>query len=617
IPAGKTLTIPSDTSLTIPEERTLTIPKNAALTNSGGTLTNSGKIYVDGTFTGTADNTYYPLTLVKAAAAGDISEHNDKTYGKTGSDIALTPDTPSTGQEFKQWVVSGVDVTVDENNKFTMPSAAITVSAQFGPATYRIIYEGKNTIENAGALPQTHTYGTATAIPNLTRTGYSFQGWKVNNGETPVKNLTLGATDYTAMITLTPVWTVNQYTISYGGMEGAEYGEYHPAIHTYDTATTISNPTRTGYSFQGWKVNDGETPVKDLTLGATDYTEGISLTAVWTVNQYNIAYEGMEGAEYGEYHPAIHTYDTATTISDPARIGHTFQGWMVNGGETPVKDLTLDGKGYTDNITLTAVWTVDTYTVTLNLNGGTVNSGNVAEYTYGVGAVLPTQVTRINYFFMGWYDNEALTGDPVTAIGTDETGEREYWARWIYVPSQSGWKELEPGSSYYQNGLKVKGLQEIDGKTYYFDEKGYLQAGWVELDGGWYYFDSDLQTGWVKVDGCWYFFDPDTGVMAENSWVLSKGVWYYLGEGGAMLQSRWLLWNDAWYYLGTDGTMLQSRWLQWNGAWYYLGTDGIMLANRWLQWNGAWYYLGTDGVMLTNAVTPDGYKVDASGVWVK
>ncbi len=79
---------------------------------------------------------------------------------------------------------------------------------------------------------------------------------------------------------------------------------------------------------------------------------------------------------------------------------------------------------------LTVQWTAPTYTVTLHANGGTINSGNVTGYTYGVGATLPTDVTRTGYTFKGWYDNEGLTGSPVTAIGGTETGNKEYWAKW-------------------------------------------------------------------------------------------------------------------------------------------------------------------------------------------
>ena len=85
-----------------------------------------------------------------------------------------------------------------------------------------------------------------------------------------------------------------------------------------------------------------------------------------------------------------------------------------------------------DVTALTVQWTAPTYTVTLNTNGGTINSGNVTGYTYGVGATLPTadDMTYTGHTFKGWYDNESLTGSPVMAIGGTETGNKEYWAKW-------------------------------------------------------------------------------------------------------------------------------------------------------------------------------------------
>lgn len=74
-----------------------------------------------------------------------------------------------------------------------------------------------------------------------------------------------------------------------------------------------------------------------------------------------------------------------------------------------------------------------TYTVTLNVEGGTIADGkNVTGYTYGEGVALPSadDVTYDGYTFKGWYAGEDLTGSPVTAIGDTETGDREYWAKW-------------------------------------------------------------------------------------------------------------------------------------------------------------------------------------------
>lgn len=109
-------------------------------------------------------------------------------------------------------------------------------------------------------------------------------------------------------------------------------------------------------------------------------------------------------------------------------------------GNTGSYFMWLDGNGNSyepgdsvpaDVTELTVQWTAPTYAVTLNTNGGTIADGkDVTGYTYGVGATLPTDVTRTGYTFKGWYDNEGLTGDPVTAIGNTETGNKEYWAKW-------------------------------------------------------------------------------------------------------------------------------------------------------------------------------------------
>ena len=109
-------------------------------------------------------------------------------------------------------------------------------------------------------------------------------------------------------------------------------------------------------------------------------------------------------------------------------------------GNTGSYFMWLDGNGNSyepgssvpaDVTELTVQWTAPTYTVTLHANGGTIADGkDVTGYTYGVGATLPTDVTRTGYTFKGWYDNENLTGSPVTAISNTETGNKEYWAKW-------------------------------------------------------------------------------------------------------------------------------------------------------------------------------------------
>ena len=143
----------------------------------------------------------------------------------------------------------------------------------------------------------------------------------------------------------------------------------------------------------------------------------------------------LGGGKLGGSSDAIHIIvKTGSTFTAPAsdglnrpdgNTGSYFMWLDVNGnsyapGDSVPADVTA----------LTVQWTAPTYAVTLHTNDGTINNGNVAEYTYGVGATLPTDVTRTGYTFKGWYDNESLTGSSVTAIGDTETGNKEYWAKW-------------------------------------------------------------------------------------------------------------------------------------------------------------------------------------------
>ena len=180
--------------------------------------------------------------------------------------------------------------------------------------------------------------------------------------------------------------------------------------------------------------------------------------------------------------------------------GSTFTAPMSGGltrpdGDTGSYFMWLDGNGNSyepgdsvpaDVTTLTVQWTVPTYAVTLHPNGGTINSGNVTEYTYGVGATLPTDVTRTGYTFKGWYDNENLTGNPVTAISSTETGNKEYWAKWeantYTVTFDPNGGSVDPVAATTDSSGKLSSLPTpTHGGNYRFD--------------GWY----TAQTGGIKV----------------------------------------------------------------------------------------------------------------------
>ncbi|WP_293966529.1 hypothetical protein [uncultured Eubacterium sp.] len=120
-------TVKPSTDFEIPSDYSLDIPEGTTLNASDINVTNNGTIYVNGSFVGTADNIYYPLTVVNASANGDLTDYNSKTYGKAGGTVTLTGTDVPVGQAVSGWTASDSGVTV-ENNSFTMPAKALTVS---------------------------------------------------------------------------------------------------------------------------------------------------------------------------------------------------------------------------------------------------------------------------------------------------------------------------------------------------------------------------------------------------------------------------------------------------------------------------------------------------------
>ena len=199
----------------------------------------------------------------------------------------------------------------------------------------------------------------------------------------------------------------------------------------------------------------------------------------------------LGGGKLGGSSDAIHIIvKTGSEFTAPASDGMTrpagdtgsFFMWLGSNGKLYAPGVSVPA----DVTTLTVQWTAPTYAVTLHANGGTINSGNVTEYTYGVGATLPTDVTRTGYTFKGWYDNENLTGSPVTAISNTETGNKEYWAKWeantYTVTFDPNGGSVDPVAATTDSSGKLSSLPiPTHGGNYRFD--------------GWY----TAQTGGIKV----------------------------------------------------------------------------------------------------------------------
>ena len=152
-------------------------------------------------------------------------------------------------------------------------------------------------------------------------------------------------------------------------------------------------------------------------------------------------------------------------------------------------------------------------------------------------------------------------------------------------------------------------------QNWYYQKQGQLvKDAWIKDQGNWYFMDDKgvmFNQTWLHQGGSWYAF-KSSGAMISADWLYDNGSWYYLKDSGSMA-TGWLKDGGTWYYLKDSGSMA-TGWVKDNGSWYYLKDSGAM-ATGWIKDNGKWYYLASSGNMLSNTRTPDGYYVDANGVW--
>ena len=155
-----------------------------------------------------------------------------------------------------------------------------------------------------------------------------------------------------------------------------------PQIRANTPADQPADPTKEGYTFIGWYKGESEWNFE------TPVTADLTLTAKWQINRYTITFDTAGGSEV----PSI-TQDYGTAITPPAaptRTGYTFAGWDR---ESPT---TMPA----ENITLTARWTVNQYTITFKPENG--GQDIVIKQDYGTAITAPANPTKTGYTFAGW-----------------------------------------------------------------------------------------------------------------------------------------------------------------------------------------------------------------------
>ena len=156
-------------------------------------------------------------------------------------------------------------------------------------------------------------------------------------------------------------------------------------------AARPADPTKEGHTFTGWYKGEEKWNFADAV------TEALTLTAKWTANRYTITFDTAGGSEIA---PITQDYGTAVTAPEnPTKTGYTFAGW----------DREIPTTMPAGDMTITARWTVNRYTITFKPENG--GEDIIITQDYGTAITAPANPTRTGYTFAGW-DREIPTTMP-------------------------------------------------------------------------------------------------------------------------------------------------------------------------------------------------------------
>ena len=340
------------------------------------------------------------------------------------------PTPERTGYTFTGWYTSSTGGTQVTAETTVTATSDHTLYAHWTANEYTVSFDpnGGSVDPASKAVTYDSSYGT---LPTPERTGYSFQGWyTAAEGGSKISSGTIVVT--TSDHTLYAQWRAKSYTLRVdgnGGYTNGYVGYYNKTV-TYDEPYgTLGVGYRTGFSFDGWYTQSaGGDLVTEYTIvkRALDHT----IYAHWTANSYTVSFDPNGGnvdmssktvtyaAPYGE-------------LPTPERRGYAFDGWYTasKGGKLVTGNMIVQTA---EDHTLYAHWTVKTFTITLDPNGGSVEPGELSVTYDSPYGELPTP-ERTGYIFLGWYtaaeSGEQVTGEMIVQTTEDHT----LYAHWRII----------------------------------------------------------------------------------------------------------------------------------------------------------------------------------------
>ena len=341
----------------------------------------------NGGYSGPSANTVY-----FNANGGSVSPTSIQIY--SGNAFGDLPIPTRTGYEFTGWYTqssSGEKIEATDICNY-----GLTLYAHWKIKTYVVSYNANG---GSGAMPTNGTfqYGGSTRIgaEKPSRDGFTFKEWN-SSPDGLGQKYSAGETYKTPEdLTLYAIWNGKNFYVYYKqgsknlGSKSVIYGNAYGELMI---------PEQTGYNFDGWYLDDKFTqlitPTTQIAVAGSH-----SIYAKFSEKTYTISYDANGGT--GAPDNQIKKYSSGINLSSvkPKRTGYTFAGWIDEKGNSYSTNSYYNTNA---DLTLTAVWEPDKYTVTLNANGGENGPESQTKF-YGTALIITDEVpTKAGFDFVEW-----------------------------------------------------------------------------------------------------------------------------------------------------------------------------------------------------------------------
>ena len=329
------------------------------------------------------------------------------------------------GYRIHKWEIEGTDNEWNFNDGITED---LVLVAYQDIVTYDISYDlGTGTLSEAN--PATYTVETDDiTLNNPNKDYYTFLGWS-GTGLTGNRNKTVtiakgstGDRDYTANYTPIP------YTVTYN-LDGGTNDANNPTEYNYESnEIVLARPTKEGYTFTGWSGTDidGEDNL-DVTIPVQSHGDR-EYTAHWSINQYTATFD-VNGGTAIDPTTITSDYNVAFgNLPETSRTGYDLDGWYTEqtGGDKISNTTTMPAEDHT----YYAHWTIQTFNISYDLNGGELAQGasNPDTYTYESADINLAKPSREGYTFLGWSGTDLIDNTEDVTIAHNSLGDRSYKA---------------------------------------------------------------------------------------------------------------------------------------------------------------------------------------------